>query len=117
MKAMQKSKLKLEEDKEEPKEIDDNTKNILLENKFLSYYSGIYKIEQLGKASLLSLIAYIFLWIPFRILNQKALLAIVTPGLMSMSISMHARTIKKRDYEMKILPLYWEEYQLRLPLI
>ena len=111
-KTMQKSKLKIG-DIEELKVNDEaeKSKNILLENKYLSYYSGIYKIEQVAKLSLLSLVAYIFLCIPFNILHQKALIAIVSPGMLWTGISIHARTIKKRDYEMKILPLYVQEYK------
>ena len=108
-----KTKPKTEEVVEEQKEVgsqeEEKHDNILLLNKILHDHMDVYKIECVSKGFLATLIGYLFLWLPFKILNQKVFCGIVFPGIATTLAAIYQRGIKFKEYEMQVDRLYKDE--------
>ena len=83
--------------------------NILLEKKFLNLFTTVYKTELMLYFLLGNAIAYMGIALTTRQFSRTFMIGLLVPGIIANVACVFARTIKYRDYEMQIMPLYKRE--------
>jgi hypothetical protein len=96
-------------------EEDDNegTKNgnILIERKYLSFYTNVFKTEMLLYAVLGNAVFYMGIAFTIKNFNRQFMLGMLIPGMAANLLCIYARTVKYKEYEMQASPIYKKELQ------
>ena len=109
LKKLRAQNRKTEDEQVEEEHPEDTTQNVLLQNKILKHHTEVLQVEMMSYTWVLTLIGYVFLSIPFKIMNKRVWLSIAVPGMFWSMLALIHRSIKFKEYEMQVAQLYKKE--------
>ena len=81
----------------------------MIEKKFLNLYTNVFKTELTLYFLLGNAIFYMGIAFTLKQFSRTFMMGLLVPGIMANLCCVYARSLKFREYEMQIMPLYKKE--------